>query len=266
MVVIGFKGELAPAFIFALVHEMSHYLTAKKLGYTGLDMNILPIGTALYIKDLDEASAMEDIIISISGPLTNFILAFIFYFLWVKLNKSVFYCFYFTNFALGVFNLIPAYPLDGGRILRDILWKKYIFKTANKITTHVSIMLGILLMLFYFILFLRGKPNFNLGVIAVFIVIISVKEKERIAYLIMGDIIKKRYKFLKRGYIENRSISIYYKKDLLTAVGLVDKNKYNVFLVLDDSMDVVDILYEEELINALKEYGNMSINDFLNKK
>jgi len=38
----------------------------------------------------------------------------------------------------------------------------------------------------------------------------------------MGDIIKKKYKFLKRGYIENRNVSIYYKQDLLTAMGLFD--------------------------------------------
>ncbi|MCD3297892.1 metalloprotease, partial [Clostridium botulinum C/D] len=66
------------------------------------------------------------------------------------------------------------------------------------------------------------------------------------------------------GYIENKSISVYYKKNLLDALGVVDKNKYNLFTVLNDDMKVINIIYEEELIRALKIYGNISIEDYLN--
>ena len=77
--------------------------------------------------------------------------------------------------------------------------------------------------------------------------------------MIMGYIIKKKYRFIKRGYIENRSISIFCKKDLLSALGMIDKNKYNLFTVLDENMSVLEILYEEEIIQAIKAYGNISL-------
>ena len=46
-------------------------------------------------------------------------------------------------------------------------------------------------------------------------------------------------------------------------MGLFDKSKYNIFMVLDENMNVVDIIYEEEIIEALKLYGNITIEKFI---
>jgi len=43
----------------------------------------------------------------------------------------------------------------------------------------------------------------------------------------------------------------------------VDKNKYNIFTVLDDNMDVLEVIYEEEVINGLKNQGNMTLEQFI---
>ena len=77
----------------------------------------------------------------------------------------------------------------------------------------------------------------------------------------MGYIVKKKEKLIRRGYLENRSVSVYYKLNLLQLIELVDKNKYNEFIVLDDNMNVIGILYEEEIINALKDLGNISVKE-----
>jgi len=126
--------------------------------------------------------------------------------------------------------------------------------------------LGCIFMFIYFVSVSENRGNFNLGLISIFILISSIKEKERIVYLIMGYIIKKKYRFIKRGYMENRSMSIFCKKDLLTALGMVDKNKYNLFTVLDENMMVLEILYEEEIIQAIKVYGNISLLEFIDTK
>lgn len=266
LIVLGFKGEIIIAFILVFIHEIAHYLAARKLGFSGFDVKFLPIGTVLNLKDLDEASAEEDFIISLAGPLLNFILALLFYVLFVCYKNNYFYLIFSSNLALGIFNLIPAFPLDGGRIVRDILCRRFIYKKANEITLKISIGIGIFFMIIYFVIIIKGKRNITFGIIALFIIVTSLKEKERIAYLIMGDIIKKRYKFIKRGYIENKSISIYYKEDLLTAIGLVDRNKYNVFMVLDDNMNVIYTMYEGEVIDGLREYGNITLKEFFYEK
>lgn len=107
--------------------------------------------------------------------------------------------------------------------------------------------------------------NLSFGIIALYIMIYSFKEKERIAYIIMSDIIKKKFRFIKRGYIENRNFSIYYKSELLKVLSLAEKNKYNIFTVLDEQLKVVDIIYEEEILEALKSYGNITIEELIQK-
>ncbi|MCS4454328.1 hypothetical protein JQ038_02105 [Clostridium botulinum] len=113
---------------------------------------------------------------------------------------------------------------------------------------------------------MKGYNNFNLGIISLFITGFSLKEKERVAYIIMRHIVKKRCKFIKRGYIENQNVSVHYNNTLLQTLSLIDKNKYYIFAVLDDNMKILDTLYENEILEALKNYGNIKIGEFINIK
>lgn len=263
LIVIGYKGQLIYSFFIVLIHEVVHYLFARYYKFSGFDIELIIVGAVIKLKDLDEASPKEDLIISAAGPMANLILSVLFFVLHKKFPYWEFHMLFEGNLAIGFFNLIPAFPLDGGRILRDILNFKFMYKNSNRIMINVSIFIGLTFMFCYTILFFKGINNFNIGVIGIFIIISSLKERERISYIIMGDIIKKKYKFMNRGYIENKNISIYYKKDLLSAMALFDKNKYNVFTVLDVEMRVMDIIYEGEIINALKVHGNITIEEFM---
>ena len=77
---VSFKRQLFIGFLIVFIHELIHLMTARILGYSGFSIDIIPIGTSLTLKDLDEASPRDDIIISLSGPLGNFIIALAFYF------------------------------------------------------------------------------------------------------------------------------------------------------------------------------------------
>lgn len=261
--IVGFRGELLISFALVIFHESVHYITAVKFGFSGFNMELLPIGTVLKLKDFDYASPKEDLFISLSGPMSNILLAVIFYLVSTRFCPPVINNFIIGNLTLAFFNLIPALPLDGGRMLRDILAFKMLYKKANKITIGISIIIGIFLMFIYIIQFIKVKNNFSIGVAALFIIYYSLKEKERIAYIIMGDIIKKKHKFVYKGYIENKSISIHCKSTLAFMLSIVDKNKYNIFIILSDDMKLIGIIYEEEVIEALKLYGNLTAEELV---
>ena len=263
LLMLGFKEKIVISFILVFLHELVHCLVAKSLGFKGFNIEILPVGAVLKLKDIDEASAKEDLIIALSAPLLNIFLGVLFYFLYVIYGHNVFHTFFQYNMIIGGINLIPAFPLDGGRIIRDIIRSKAVYKIANKITIYISMVIGIILMGIYLFLFFGGNNNISLGLIALFIIISALNEKKRMAYVIMSDIIKKRDKFINRGYIENSSMSVYYKKDLLSVISIIEKNKYNIFFVLDENMNIIHTLYESDILEGLKIYGNITLEEFL---
>lgn len=263
LIFIGFNGNLITAFIMVIFHEFTHYFVARYFGFKSGNVEILPFGAVLTVNDFEEASFKEDLIISLSGPIFNLVLAVIFYIVYLYFHNTIINSLFLTNAALGIFNLVPALPLDGGRIFRNLMARKIRYRLANFIIIIVSICIGSAFMLYYIYCFFRGQMNLSFGIIALYIIIYSFREKERIAYIIMSDIIKKKFKFIKRGYIENKSFSIYSKNDLLKVLSLVEKNKYNIFTVLDDELRVIDIIYEEEILEGLKSYGNITLEELV---
>lgn len=263
LLILGFKGNIMVSLFFVILHEIMHYLAARKYGFSGFYIEIKPIGTILNLKDLNDAEPAEDLVISLSGPIFNIFCGLVFFVINYYNSSDFFYTCFLTNIALGLFNLLPAFPLDGGRIFRDILALKTIYKRANSITVNISLVIGFSVIFIFSFLMLFGFYNFSICIMGIFIIYASYKEKERIVYIIMADVIRKKTKFLGRGFIENKSISIHFKKDLLKAMSILDKNKYNIFYVLNDEMKLLGILYEEELIEALKCFGNIAIDEYL---
>lgn len=263
ILLVGFKSKMLQGFGIIVIHEMIHLIVARILGYTGFTVDILPIGTGLKLRDLEEATPRDDIIISSSGPMGNLVIALISYIIYRFIPNMNILDFATYNIVLGTFNLIPAFPLDGGRILRSILNYKFIYKKAHKIALNISIAVGSLFGVVFLVELIKGNFNLDFAFFSIFILFISYREKRRIAYIIMGYIVKKKEKLIRRGYLENKSISVYCKMNILQLIELIDKNKYNEFIILNEDMDVLGVLYEEDILNGIKEQGNVTLEDLL---
>ena len=170
------------------------------------------------------------------------------------------------NIGLAFFNLLPAYPLDGSRILEIILSKKILFKRAQRLISIISyIIAGLFIISGVCIYIFLHSLNFSIIIGAIIIVYITRMEEHTSMYITMGNIVKKRKKLLKDNYIENKSISVYYKQGLVSVLALVDRNKFNTFYILNDDMKLIYILHEDELIEALKNYGNMTVEEYIKR-
>jgi len=148
-------------FVFVTIHELAHSVVARHYKLKVKRIVLLPIG-GVAVMDLKRISPKKEFVISIAGPLTNFVFVFVFYALLSLLGYSatqiikiiesetvpalpeliLIYGFY-ANLVLGVFNLfVPAFPLDGGRILRALLSWKLGFERGTKISRDVSIIIS----------------------------------------------------------------------------------------------------------------------------
>jgi Zn-dependent protease/CBS domain-containing protein len=133
-----------------LFHEMSHSLMAKSLNRPVEAITLFVFGGVSWIKE-EATSPKSEFLVTIVGPLSSFLLA-AFFFLVSKLFQAspelyaLFQFLWTVNVALGIFNLVPAFPLDGGRVLRSILWKFYKdLRKATKRAAAVGTFFGYLL-------------------------------------------------------------------------------------------------------------------------
>lgn len=149
--------------LFALIHELGHLLTGLLVGMQPEKLELMPFGVAIsfkikpeeYNKKIKKGNQLEikKILVALAGPITNFIVIVIILNLNIELFKAL--TIIYTNFLIVIFNLLPIYPLDGGRILKGILHinfgiKKSEFYTniISKITVAIITMLSSVLILY----------------------------------------------------------------------------------------------------------------------
>lgn len=165
-------GSIATVLLFfsILLHELAHSLVAKRYGIPVKSITLFIFGGVSDIAK-EPQDFHQEFKMSIAGPLTSLGLGAIFaVLLWLvshgntnsgntltNLLQGIFFYGSIANVMLGVFNLVPAFPLDGGRILRAALvkWKKD-YHQATKIATTVGVMISYIFMGFGFMILLRG--------------------------------------------------------------------------------------------------------------
>jgi len=151
-------------FFSVFIHELGHSITAKYLNIKPKDIIISALGGLARIESLKDKPEKE-VLISMAGPFMNLILflgSLIYVLLITKeaiqiseLNTFIYTDFFSIGYKIGLINLlfftlnlVPAFPMDGGRILRAILSIKY----GNSKATKIASIIGRLIALFFFIL------------------------------------------------------------------------------------------------------------------
>ena len=157
LIFAGFGYSFFVAFFWIVLHETAHIIAARTLGIDNIKMHFIPMGTYIESKMFDETKPKEDIIISLAGPLVNLIMAALLYEIYKYFPVNIIKVSFDTNIVFGIFNLMPAFPLDGARILRAILSRKIMYKRANKITVKCSLVTGFLLLSYFIFLLILGK-------------------------------------------------------------------------------------------------------------
>jgi Zn-dependent protease/CBS domain-containing protein len=194
-------------FFCVLLHEYGHSLTAQRLGIEIQDITLLPIGGVARMKALPE-KPWDEVKIAVAGPLVNVVLAPIFFgvaFLLGEVSLSpdffsrvpsmaqVFSYLGLINVVLAVFNLIPAFPMDGGRVLRGLLATRLGPVRATDISSAIG-------QFFAFAFFLIGllSGNLLLALVAVFIFFGAsgeaqlVRQRESMRGLSVADVMGSR--------------------------------------------------------------------------
>lgn len=156
-------GAISTIFLFGgvLVHELAHSLVAIKKGTEVKSITLFIFGGVAQSTE-EPKEANSELLISLSGPIASLVLAGIFFLLAYlspeEISSAILSYLFLINVLLAVFNLFPAFPLDGGRVLRAILWKwKKNYKQATRIATSTGIVFSYFLIFLGFFSLLQGN-------------------------------------------------------------------------------------------------------------
>lgn len=181
--------------IFCIIHELGHLLAGIFLKMKPEKIDLMPFGLSVQFKLLPEdynnkimksnILQIKKIIIALSGPIINCIIIILAYFL--ELSTAIKSMIIYSNIIIVIFNLIPIYPLDGGRILKGILNIIYGNLKTERIMNRISnIMMIFITVVCAFIIYILRN-------IAIIITLVYLW------YLIINE--NKKYKIKERIYI-----------------------------------------------------------------
>lgn len=167
--VLLIMGEGAVFFICtfsALLHELGHGIVAEKFGYKMKKIKLMPFGAEL-LGDTDSFDGNDELFIAIAGPCVNLFICLIILGLWWVFPEvySLTELIFTNNLVMACFNLLPLFPLDGGRVLLSFLNRKMNRREAVKIVKLITKIFAITLFL-CFILTIFNKLNLSLGIMA----------------------------------------------------------------------------------------------------
>ena len=185
----GIKGILFILFVFLCVtlHELTHSLVAKKFGITVKEITLLPIGGLASMSSFPKRPSHE-FFISVAGPMFNIVFAAILYFpLLSIIGREALYSpslatwpqamaqGFWINLVLAGFNLLPAFPMDGGRILRSLLAGVMDYRKATSIAVGIGHVFALMFLYFGFM-----HRHIILALIAIFIYMAASAEEAQV--------------------------------------------------------------------------------------
>ena len=162
--------------LFAIIHELGHLFAGVLTGMRPEKLEIKPYGVSisfkLFPKDYNikikngNRLELKKIFVALAGPLTNLIIVLLV--VLIHRENPIRYTIIYSNILLFIFNLLPIYPLDGGRIIKSILHILYGKRNAEK---YVNIISFIFLMI---ITFISSILVYKLENIAIFLIIVAL--------------------------------------------------------------------------------------------
>lgn len=259
-------GFVVAVFVCVLAHEFGHSLMARRFGVRTRDITLLPIGGIASLERIPE-KPREELAVALAGPAVNVLIAVALYIYMAATGNLVDLSNYLETFSLldpanfvenifainlglFIFNLIPAFPMDGGRVLRALLAMRWDRAKATRFAAGIgrTLAVGFVFMGFF--------GNFWLVFIGLFIYLGATAESRQV----LTKSILEGYKV--GAVLMTNYTPLYVHEPLQRAVDLLLSGQEKEFLVLDIEGIVVGVLTRESLVQALATgEKNMRVKD-----
>ena len=259
MVFYAFVNVLPQALIIFLVvfiHELAHTIVARGHKVNIKEIELFPFGGVAKL-DFLEVDSDEEIRIALAGPLSNFFMAGLGLIALYYVDSEYWLPFFIRlNIVMGLFNLIPILPLDGGRIYRALQAKSVGIFAATKKAAYQGKLLAVLVLLVSASGLYLELWDLNAVTMACFL-FYSANEQDKTASFHYIRYLLKKKEIISREKVQQ--LKPHYVKDdtpLREVLPHLHPNTYNVFHVFNQSGEQIKVVSEEKLIEEYFKRGD----------
>lgn len=246
---------MTASFLTAFFHELFHIAAIKLTGNHFKKIVLEPFGISAIISDISFFNSKKEMFISLAGPFFNFIAAFLLYILndYIKIQNTKYLI--TLNLSMGIFNLIPALPLDGGRFLRAYLSPEHgIIHAYNFMIRQSRIIIFVLLTLSAFLI-IFSSFNFSLIIIAVFMLSNLCCEKESLNKVILKNILTSKLAAQDVLSKKTKVITVFASSPARSILKNLSFDYYLDIVIIEKTGKVLAVTTETEVVNFLISSG-----------
>ncbi|WP_307339984.1 M50 family metallopeptidase [Caldalkalibacillus uzonensis] len=248
----GFIYELLLLFIIVIIHELGHVCTALSLGWRVKKVELLPFGGVAEVEEHGNKAPREEGWVIIAGPLMNVIMVAVALFClqWGWWSPSFSYQFIEYNLIILIFNLLPIWPLDGGKLLQLGL---SLYVPYKKAIQHSLLVSGGCFVFYVLVVLIFFPSYFSLWVMAVFLFISQWMEWKQVPYQFMRFLLERQKQHHNREVFKDRdilSVTLFPQHSIKEALEQMFRHKHHYFCVITPAGKVDQVITEQELLHC----------------
>lgn len=170
-VLTGYVAELLVLFGIVLIHELGHLSAASGFGWRVLRVQLLPFGGVLEVEQPGIVPTWQEIAVALAGPAQNgFMIAVAFALEWAGIWSGPWTAYFVqANLMIGLFNLLPALPLDGGKIMQSVMSLMLPYYRCLTLSVWISLAISLFMIGFSLSRALSSGIHLNLLMIGLFL-------------------------------------------------------------------------------------------------
>ncbi|AJY76066.1 M50 family metallopeptidase [Paenibacillus beijingensis] len=264
-VLTGYFIELLTLFTLVLIHEIGHVAAARGFGWTVRAVRLLPFGGVAEMEEEPGAPSAEEAVVALAGPLQNVWMGAAAWALghFGLMDSAAAAYIAEANAILVLFNMLPIYPLDGGRLLKVALSFSFNYYKALQGSVVVGMALSVLMVGYsIYPLFFGGGVHANLLAVGFFLLASNWTQRRNLPFVFVRFLMHRDRVAVRRitQGAHARPIVVTAGQSIWSTVRLFLREQYHLVYVMEERGKIVRVLPEQRIIEGYLA-GDRAVSD-----
>lgn len=257
-------GALVGCMLLVLwVHESSHALAAHVLGLPVQRIEFMPFGGVAQIDELVDTQPWKEAIIAIAGPASNVLMILLAVVgirrgWWTGMQVQTFVR---CNVALLLFNLLPALPLDGGRVLKALLTPFLGLSRSTRLLSLIGMMAASALLALGIVSLFYGVLNVTLFFTGAYLFYAAASSRESAVAQMVYRLSQRAQRLDRSGSLPVRWLAVSQELPIAQLPSRLSSSHYHMLIVVGNRLEPEAMLPESQLLGALADHRGQTLRE-----